>query len=334
MLHRRHLLHTLAISLATIALCLAPTGCKPKGGAANVAMPVQVVVSIPPMRWAFEGLPDEVVRIRVIIPEGQSPHGFEPGIDDVSAIADADVLAGVGLGIDGPVERIAARRGRADRRNVSFQQILGLADAPAHHHDHDHGHDHHHDHGDSDAVNPHVWLDPVHMRQFVEASAGELRSALVARRDAGIEGDWDTWLAQLDAAAAERLAVCDRLDAAYRERLAPWSGQPIITYHNAFQPVADRYGIEIGAVLRPVESVEPTVADFEAALRAVEEHGVSAIFTEPQFSAAGANRLASETGIRVLVLDPLGETAPGGWPRMMSANLETLIKGLEAPSSE
>jgi len=103
-----------------------------------------------------------------------------------------------------------------------------------------------------------------------------------------------------------------------------------VTHHAAFARVADRYGLEVSAVLRPIETIEPSPADIAGAKRAIDESGVGAIFIEPQFGGGEAERLAESAGVELVVLDPLGG---GDWFTLMSKNLDALIEGLNAAGS-
>jgi ABC-type Zn uptake system ZnuABC Zn-binding protein ZnuA len=63
---------------------------------------------------------------------------------------------------------------------------------------------------------------------------------------------------------------------------------------------------------------------------AIREHGLKAIFVEPQFSSVAAERIAHSTGIRVLPIDPLGD---GDWALLMRKNLDSLVSGLGGAAS-
>lgn len=118
---------------------------------------------------------------------------------------------------------------------------------------------------------------------------------------------------------------CDHIDAAYRLSLVSNVSDTIVCQHNAYGYLASRYGLTVAAVLNPVGSGEVSPGDVKAVMDAVRRYNVGAIFIEPQTSASVAERIASETGIRVLTLDPVGST---DWPALMEANLEVLREGL------
>jgi len=193
------------------------------------------------------------------------------------------------------------------------------------HHDHDHDHDHDYDHGHAHhehaGDNPHVWLDPVRMRRAV----AELASVF-QRRYADH--------AEVIAARARQLdAEFTALDAFAREQLGDLPQRKLVTFHNAFDLLAERYDLEVVAhltdvTLQPGGEVLPR--QLARVSERVREHGLSVIYAEPQFPDQAVRALQRETGVRVLRLDPLGHAADEGtsdYFRMMRENIRQLAKG-------
>ncbi|TVQ63849.1 MAG: zinc ABC transporter substrate-binding protein [Phycisphaerales bacterium] len=275
--------------------------------------PMRAVVSIAPLKGLIEPLLPEGAEVVVLIPPGVSEHGYELRPGDAAALARADVVAIVGLGLEPRIEQILERRPREGRLTLVMGDMLGIVGDG-----HDHGHDHSahaHDCGlCAHGTDPHLWLDPVLTRQFVERAAGAMASELRAR---GLAGEADGVL-ERGRALARRI---DEMHESYASRLAPAAGSAIVTHHAAWGRLADRYGLVQAAVVRPIESAEPTPSEIADAVRAIEERGAKVLFIEPQFSDRGARRLAERTGIRVGQLDPLGG---GDWFAMMGENLREL----------
>lgn len=276
-----------------------------------------VVVSIPPLVGLVQPLLPPASEVRVLVPAGRSAHGYQPSAEDIKAIAQADAIIFVGLNLESGLVR--AVRGKPV---IRASELLGLESGGssggasgghdhASHDDHeDHsGHDHAHDHGGSG--DPHIWLDPVLMAEFVRALPAALPESL-RREDSESNA---AWLA----------GKIDEVDSEYRERLAPFAGRSIVTHHASFNRPAERYGLQVAAVLRAIETLEPSPADMAAAVRAIKERGVGAIFVEPQFGMTSAERVAETAGVELVTLDPLGD---GNWFALMRSNLDGLVEGL------
>lgn len=308
-----------------VAAGLVAPGCE-RTEVAPIEGPPRVVASLAPLGGLIEPMLPEGSELTVIVGAGQSEHGFELTPSQVAAVRQAHVVAVVGLGLDVQVERAMGSRSAA--HVVRFADVVGIEGGEEHDHDHD-GHDHEHDHG---VVDPHLWLDPSLARQFVVGVAAELEEALAPANEAA-----DT-PAEVGASAAddalsirraseELVRRIDAVDAAYRERLAPFAGASIVTTHDAFGRLLERYELRVGAVIQPVGAQEPTMASVAAAAEAVRTAGARAVFVEPQAPEGSARRLAAGADVPVGMLDPLGD---GDWFAMMERNLDELVRTLEA----
>lgn len=276
---------------------------------------MRVVVTVPPLEGLVRPLLPADATVRVLIPPGRSEHGFEPTVDDVRALESADVVVLVGMGLESSVDRALRRRAHPFRHELRLGEALGLEDPNADH-AHETAGDHATDHP-THAVDPHVWLDPILVKQMMPEVARVIKASV---SDAA-PGD----PAGVDVSLQSTLARIDEVDAAYRIALAPLKGRAIVTHHAAFGRLAERYGLRVVEVIRPIEDAEPTPANIAATVDAISREGVRAIFVEPQFDARGAQRIAERAGVRLGVLDPLGS---GDWFAMMDSNLRELTDKL------
>jgi len=160
---------------------------------------------------------------------------------------------------------------------------------------------------------PHVWLDPVRFEAIVEAVGQEMD----------------------DQPAATRLvARLQALDREYRAGLAHCHQRDIVTSHEAFGYLADRYGLTQVAISGISPEAEPTPRDLQHVVDVVRQTHATTVFTEPLVSPRLADTVASETGARTAVLDPIegltaAEQADGNdYFSLMRRNLATLEQGL------
>lgn len=300
-----------------IALLLAAWGTGCADGTPKTDEPLRVVVTIPPLKGLLEALAPPGSSVRALMPPGRSEHGYEFTPSDIAAVGNADVVVYVGLGLEPAIERFVRERLSRRARVVALGAVLGVSEEHA-------GHDHGPDEACDHAVDVHVWLDPVLMRQAVPALRQAIEGALEAtgRLDPAER-------ARLDKAQADLDRRLDELDAEYRATLEPLKGASIVTHHSAFGRLARRYGLEVSAVIRPIEAQDPTPAQIAQVVEAIREQNIGVIFVEPQFSAAAAERLAERTGARVARLDPLGS---GDYFAMMRSNLTSLAANLAPPA--
>ena len=162
-------------------------------------------------------------------------------------------------------------------------------------------------------ADPHVWLDPVRFAQVVERIGAELGGEAPARQ------------------LASKLRA---LDGEYREGLADCDRHELVTAHDAFGYLADRYGLEVIPIAGLAPEVEPTPRDLEEIAELVEDRGVTTVFVEPLLSPEIGETVAREAGVETAVLNPLEglteeELARGeNYLSVMRANLEALRAGL------
>jgi zinc transport system substrate-binding protein len=131
---------------------------------------------------------------------------------------------------------------------------------------------------------PHVWLDPVRYGEVAARLGKELQAEEAA-------ADFSARLAELDRELEEGLADCER--------------RSIVTSHEAFGYLADRYGLEQIGVTGLEPEAEPAPQDLADVVDAVRETGATTVFVETLVSPDLAETVAREAGATVATLDPL-----------------------------
>lgn len=131
---------------------------------------------------------------------------------------------------------------------------------------------------------PHVWLDPLRYAE-VAVRIGRLLAAEEAA---------DAFAARLE-----------ELDRDLREGLADCERRTIVTSHEAFGYLAERYGLEQVAVTGLEPEAEPAPRDLERVIAAVRDTGATTVFVETLASPELAETVAREAGATVATLDPL-----------------------------
>jgi zinc transport system substrate-binding protein len=146
---------------------------------------------------------------------------------------------------------------------------------------------------------PHVWLDPVLMGDVVD----EVEVALV---DADPEGE-DAFRRNADALRAELGA----LDDAYRTGLAMCERDLVVSAHDAFGYLTDRYGLREEGVAGLSPEAEPDARRLAELADLASDEGVTTVFTEELVSPEIAETLAREAGgLQTDVLSPLESLSP------------------------
>jgi ABC-type Zn uptake system ZnuABC Zn-binding protein ZnuA len=263
---------------AALALGLA-LGAAPAAGAADV----EAVASVHPLALLLRAVGGERVAVHVLVPPGASPHTFEPRPGDLARLARADLFVQVGGGLDDWAGRLLdAAPGGLRRRLLLSAPGLAAPGAP--------------EPSGRAPADPHVWLDPVAVR---DALAPALVDDLCAL-DPAHASEYRTRLA----AFRDELSA---LDAEIRARLAEAPGRRYVAFHNAWRWFARRYGLEEVGVVHEVAGEEPGPRELARLVGEARRAGVAAILVEPQLAARTARVIAAEYGGRTVVVDPLGD---------------------------
>ena len=160
---------------------------------------------------------------------------------------------------------------------------------------------------------PHVWLDPH-------------RYELIVRRiGAALQGGKRT----------DRLVARLRaLDREFRAGLRACARREIVTSHQAFAYLAQRYGLRQIAITGLSPEAEPSPRDVQRVVDAVHATDATTVFFETLVSPRLADTVARESGASTAVLNPIEgltdeEAARGAdYFTLMRANLATLRKAL------
>lgn len=257
---------------------LSVAGCreKPTAGDRGDAAPPVVAVTIFPIGDIVRVLAGSAADVVVILPAGASPATFEPAPDLVRRLAVARLVIAVGAGADGWGGDLARAWGA---ELVVLTQDMAL------------------EHGN----NPHVWLDPILVRDAILPRLTEALIRVVPTAPAPIR-----------VRAVEYRDLLTALDREIRATLSAVESRAFVATHPAWPYFAERYDLRQVGVLYPAPGRELSPRELGALVDQARRAGVHAVFTEPQLGETGARALADELEARVGVLDPLGGPAVAG----------------------
>jgi zinc transport system substrate-binding protein len=134
---------------------------------------------------------------------------------------------------------------------------------------------------------PHIWLDPLRFGYAAKRIAAALGTPEARAALAGFE---------------RRLA---KLHSEYRSGLARCQRHEIVTGHDAFGYLAERYGLTEIPILGLSPEAEPSPGALDDAVARVRETGATTVFTESLLPADLAETVARETGAGTAVLNPI-----------------------------
>ena len=268
-------------------------------GAGDTAGEPTVVASFYPLAFVAYRVAGSAARIVDLTPPGAEAHDVEPTASQVQEISEADVVLFLGGGFQPSIEDLAADVGDAAldvSRTQSLLPATGESDEP---------------------FDPHMWLDPTRLIPVAEAVSDRL------------EDDDPDHASGFRRRSRDLVRDLTTLDRDFKTGLADCESRQIVTSHEAFGYLADRYGLEQIGIAGPDPEAEPSPQRIAEVTDFIKEHEVTTIFFETLVSPEIAETIAQETGARTAMLDPL-ESPPqeGGYLTTMRANLATLREAL------
>jgi zinc transport system substrate-binding protein len=288
----------------TAALLLAACGDGDDTGTARL----QVAAAFYPLAYLADQVGGDRISVSQVAPPGAEPHDLELTPGDLATLSDADLvisLPGFIPAIDDAVAGLDPDAlfdsSQAADLTLTYTPIEeGAANTD-----------------EAGTVDPHFWLDPQRMAAVATALADRLTALDPDGADAYRAG-----LASL----TERLSA---LDETWRAGTADCAESTLVTSHNAFGYLAERYGFEQYGITGLTPEEEPSPQALAAATDYVSANQVSTIYYETLVSPAVAETVAAETGAATAVLDPIeGVTDPSSdYLSLMTANLESVRVG-------
>ena len=293
-----------------LAVALTPTAAHAtRGNHSDSKKKVTVTAAFFPLAAAVAQVGGSLVKVTNLTPAGVEPHDIELNTQQAESVLDADLAVMVGNGFQPQVEDIAADRS-GPTLNVLKALPINAGDKKV-------------EEGDATALDPHVWLDPVLYQSVVDAIASAL-----SKVDPDHAADYT-------ANAAAYNAKLATLNTEYETGLANCSRQLLVTAHEAFGWLTQRYGLIPEGIAGISPDAEPNPQRLADLTDLVEKKGVTTIYTEDLVSPKVARTLAREAGgLKTATLNPLeGLTAKqikagATYISEMQDNLQAIQKGL------
>ncbi len=240
----------------------------------------------------------EKVKVVSLSRGNQDPHFVEPRPSMVMQVKNADVLVRIGMDLDLWVQSLMDASGNskvmyggpghldASGRIEKLEVPVGKVDASM---------------GDIHIYgNPHYWLDPENAKPILERIVNRLCEALPSESEY-FKKNYRDYVQKLDSSIA-----------VWEEKMKPYTGTKIVTYHNSWPYFAKRFGLEIVGFAEPKPGIPPTPSHIVSLVEKIKKEKVKVIVVEPYFNLKLAESIAEKSGAKVVVLP----TSVGGLPEV------------------
>lgn len=246
-----------------------------------IAKPV-VIASIAPVEYLAKAVGGDKIEVQSLA-KGDV-HSYEPKPNDMKAVAKARIFIAAGL----EFEEAWIPRFKASAKNLvvvkSDAKIAKLKEERGEQVEHDEKHESHAD--------PHVWLNPM----LAITMARNISDALIDMDKA----NKDFYLENFQKLMNDLLAF----DESAKNELAGLKNRKFVVYHPAWGYFAAHYDLEQISIER--SGKEPKIDEMASTVKMIKDENIKVIFADPNRSQKSAQILASQTGAKVELLDPLG----------------------------
>jgi zinc transport system substrate-binding protein len=262
-----------------------------------------ITVSISPFKYFVEQIAGNDFNVNVMVPAGADPHTYEPFPGQIN-----DLRKSVGYISNGFLGFEMNWLDRFYEANRTMKKLnLGDSIAPL-------SSEHRHEGGHVEAADPHYWVSP--------------KCALV------IASSVKNFLCQLNPAQVQKYNSNYQLLISKIKELDNKAGQlfsvvPVksfMIYHPNLAYLARDYGLEEIPV--EYEGKEPSPSRLRELIDRARKENLMTIFVQIEYDTKNAKAIASETGAKIVIIDPLSEN----WLKSTTEIIDKLNKSLTESS--
>ena len=305
------------VLLTSLAAC-SPSGRIDNDGTSaqpGAAMRLKVIATTSIVGDVVYQVGGDKIDLEILLPLGADPHGFEPSPRDIAKIADADLVFANGAGLEEFLQPLIQNAG-GDARLFEVSEGVELLEGHA-------GEEHQDE--EEHAYDPHVWMDPNNVIAWthnIEKALSEndpQNAAFYAENGTSYREQ----LQQLDAWVREQVA------------LVPPNQRELVVDHLAYTYFARQYGFQQAAAIISSFSTlaEPSAQELAQLEQTIQDLEVGAIFVGNSVNPALAERIAADTGTRLVRLYSGSLSEPGGeadtYLKYVQYNVRAIVTALK-----
>jgi ABC-type Zn uptake system ZnuABC Zn-binding protein ZnuA len=261
------------LSLGGLVSCLFMSACQPANATSGLPTVIATETFLGDIAQNVAG---NRITVETLLPVLVDPHEYQPKPQDVTRLAQAQVLIINGLGYESWLQKQLDNLGGQRQIIVATEGVIPDPDPSGVH-----------PQGD-----PHMWMNPVDTINYII----QIRDGLILADPAGKDvytRNADTYIAALQG-----------LDQWVKEQVnqLPIEGRLLVTNHDALGYFAKAYDFKIiGAVIPSVTTdASPSAQQLAGLIGAIRSSGARAIFLDIGENQKLAQQIASETGVKVV----------------------------------
>jgi len=240
---------------------------------------LKVLASFYPLYEFTKIIGGERIEVSVIVPSGIEPHDWEPTIQDLQKMQNADIIVINGVGLEPWIIKLVSVN--PDILIVDTSNGIPLLKKNKHMFNNKIQND------------PHIWLDPVLAKKQIQNIVDGLIRIDPQNTDYYQENAnaYNSKLILLDNKIRNELSICVKKD--------------FLAFHDAFSYFANEYGLNQNTIIGINSSEEPTALTLQQIVQKAQNLDLHIIFTEEAVNPRISEVIADEIGAKVLTLSPI-----------------------------
>jgi ABC-type Zn uptake system ZnuABC Zn-binding protein ZnuA len=266
----------LSLLTFTVAALLASWGARTPS-----APKLNVVATTPDLAALAQAIGGDAVNVKALAKPTEDPHFVDAKPSHIVTLNRADVLIEGGAELEIGWLPPLLESARNDKiatgapGRISASQGVTLLEVPA---------TFDRSRGDVHALgNPHFLIDPVNVRLIVAQIADHFAQVAPANTEL-FKANLKRFNAALDAKLAD-----------WQKQLAPYRGTKIVTYHNDFVYLAERFNLEVVQTLEPKPGIAPSPAHLAKVIEKMKAEKARVILVQPFQNRKTAETVARQT---------------------------------------
>ncbi len=235
-----------------------------------------VLTTISPLYSITSFLLKDQIEVNTLLPQGASPHTYEPRPKEAMDIEQSKLIIAIGGGLEPWIDALFKNKQKSNILYL-FDSLKKYNKIPAY------------------SKNPHIWLDPSIMKDIVDIIYNNLSKSNIVKDKKLLKVRYNQLLDSLTS-----------LDEEIDSMLTPVKKTRVIVFHPAFAYFFNHYDIIISGVIIKSPGAMPMPKDIEDIEKNIKKFHINAIFSELQSPSDAAKTISNATNTPLYQLDPIG----------------------------
>lgn len=279
----------------------------------SLSAKTKVVAAISDLAYFAEKIGGDFVEVSYIAPPASDVHYIEARPSDMVKVSKADIVLKVGLELDFVwIDGIIDGSRNDHLTIVDCSKYIKPLQVPAFKADARYGDLHR-------FGNPHYWIGPQNAKPISDAIVEGLSKVDAEHAD--------QFAANQEKLLSDISATIDKL----QPKLAKLKGTQIVYYHDSWPYFNEFAGTVSASFVEPFPGVAPSPAQIKKLIDQIKSGNIKIIAMEPYFDKRVPEKIAQETGAKVVILYPSinGRTKNENYSDWIDSNVDALLGALQ-----